>query len=104
MKNPFSIAIPFIFLFLLSPVFSTLVQARGNGPVLKDSVRFRVNMSYMVSKGSFNPSTDTVLLRSLQLSDSLPIIMHRVDSSYIYQSTFFLTTGLVYYYKFSIFH
>jgi hypothetical protein len=104
MKKHFFSAFPIIFLFLLSPVFSSFVNAQDGSPLLKDSVKFRVNMSYMVSNGSFNPSTDTILLRSLQLSDSLPIIMQRVDSSYVYEKTFYLTTGLVYYYKFSIYH
>jgi hypothetical protein len=104
MKNPFFFAYPVVIAFLLSPVFSTFIQAQDATPLLQDTVKFRVNMSYMIANGTFNPSTDTVLLRSLQLSDSLPIIMQRIGSSNTYESIFYLTTGLVYYYKFAIYH
>jgi len=104
MKNLFFFAIPGIFLFILSPGISSSMKAQNRGPLLTDSVKFRVNMSYMVSNGTFHPSTDTLIMQSNQINDSLSTIMQRMDSSYIYELTFLLTSGVTYSYKYSIYH
>jgi len=104
MKNLVSLTLPGSFLFRFTPVLSPSMQAQSYGPLLTDSVKFRVNMAYMVSNGTFNPSVDTILMKSFQINDSLPTPMQRIDSSYIYELTFLLTTGVVYSYQYSIHH
>jgi hypothetical protein len=102
MKNIFFSAIAGIFLFLLSPRISSSMNAQNTGPLLTDSVKFRVNMSYMVTNGTFNPGTDTVMMKSNQVNDSLSAPMKQMESSYIYEITYLLTTGVTYSYQYNI--
>ena len=104
MKKKISLPFTGIFLFLFSPVLSTSMKAQSKGPLLTDSVKFSVNMSYMVSNGTFNPTVDTLLMKSYQINDSLSTPMKRIDSSYVYELTFLLVTGVVYSYQYSIHH
>src|ERR1035438_8427865 len=104
MKNFFSLTFLGIVLLLINPVLSFSMQASSKGPLLTDSVKFRVNMSYMVSNGTFHPSTDTVYLKSFQFNDSLAAPMHKMDSSYVYELTYILTSGVVYSYKYLMVH
>jgi hypothetical protein len=104
MKNLLSKTFRVVLLFLLTSAIHTSVKAWSNGPLLTDSVKFRVNMSYMVSNGTFHPSSDTLVMKSDQINDSLPSPMQRPDSTYIYEITYLLTSGVVYSYQFNIHH
>ncbi len=101
MKKINNILLPLILLFFCHSVSSA---ARGAYPRITDSVTIRVNMSYMVSNGSFDPSTDSVYINSDFSGNDTIAFLHRVDTSYIWSSSFLLYAGAVYTYNFGIRH
>jgi hypothetical protein len=94
----------FTILLFLSFELPFPILAQHKDPLLTDSVKFSVNMSYMVANGTFNPSSDNVFFQGNQITDTVPFPMERSDTSYIYRITYVLYSGITYQYQFSFRH
>jgi hypothetical protein len=88
-------------LFLL--FFSAAAFGQKGAPRLTDTINFRVNLSYMVTHGTFHPATDSVVISGNMDTVQKKRRMQRIDTTYLYETSYALTAGAFYSYKFSIY-
>jgi len=99
------ITLPSLKLVLISLFFTfpfVGVIAGTHSPKLVDTVTFRVDMSYMVATGKFHPALDSLDIIGTMNNWQGSQLMQRVDTSFIYELSLSLTTGVIYQYKYRI--
>jgi hypothetical protein len=95
-RNLINLHLIAISLFITTVAFSQIRE-----PLVTATVQFRVNMSYMVQNGVFHPATDTVDIAG-GMNSWKGDILHRVDTSSVYEITYDLPIASVYSYRFRI--
>jgi hypothetical protein len=92
-------------IFLQMIAISLFIAARAScqvgEPLITDTVHFRVNMSYMMQNGVFDPATDSVDIAG-GMNDWKGEVLKREGTSYIYEITYELPVASVYSYRFRI--
>jgi hypothetical protein len=89
----------FFSIFLLSCLAGF---TQNPGPLITDTVTFRVNMEYMITSGTFNPATDTVDIAGSMNQWNGGDFLQQVDTTSVYEIRMELVHGAIYSYKFRI--
>ena len=102
MKKQFFQTLKYLFLPALLILSSLISFSQNRGPVITDTVTFRVNMKYMIASSTFNPATDTIDITG-SMNDWLGgNFLSQVGTTDVYQVRVELLQGVIYPYKFRI--